>query len=56
MLRKTVVLSWIPTQDDINLNAKKISSPEFGSQPRHGMRYFKNLYKFGNGKVKTLLI
>ena len=55
MLKKLVVLSWIPTQDNINLNPK-ISSPEFGSQPRHGMRYFKNLYKFGNGKVKTLLI
>ena len=56
MLRNTVVLSWIPTQDNGNLNPKKISNPEFGSQPRRSVRYFKNLYKFGIGKVKPLLI
>ena len=59
-LSKTVVLSLIPTQDlrkavvlnltlaqgSINPNHKKDNIPEFGSQPRHAMRYFKSLYKF----------
>ena len=56
MLRKAVVLNLTPAQGSINPSPKKDSSPEFGSQPRHGMRYFKSLYKFLNGKVKPLLI